>query len=152
MKWYCDAGARRLGRAGLPLSPLQKSSSAASHPCAQSLWVTSGIHGWQPKRSTTRASSAPRFCRRLARVCPNFMRSHREEVWFFGRNGRRRRFAKRNAASRPSSFFLQIQSSQSLPRSSDLAVVGSKRSVLARRRDNLRDSSAILRLSGYVKY
>src|SRR5437588_6414260 len=53
-----------------------------------------GIHRWQPKRGTTRANTAPRFCRRLSRECPNFIRSHREDALFFGRIVRRRRFEK----------------------------------------------------------
>src|SRR5262249_12704798 len=50
--------------------------------------------------------------------------------------------AKRRSASRPSSFSSQILALQSLPRSTDLAAVGSGRPVLGARRDNFRDSSS----------
>jgi len=31
------------------------------------------------QQGTTRANSAPRFCRRFSRVCPNFVSSHRKK-------------------------------------------------------------------------
>ena len=54
--------------------------------------------------------------------------------------GRRRRFAKRRSASRPSSFFLTNPHISSIPRSTDLPAVGSGSPVLGAGRDNFRDS------------
>jgi len=49
-------------------------------------------------------------------------------------------------------FSSQIFAVQSLPRSTDLAAVGSQGLVVAADGENFGDSSAILALSVYVKY
>ena len=55
-------------------------------------------------------------------------------------DSRVKRLAKRRSASQPLSFSSQILAFQSLPRSSELAAVGSGGAIWGGRRDNFRDS------------